>query len=159
MNYNDISNAATMEGMVKIRKRDWSSAVMMWLLSMVTGVNGKKVYESAIGCAFQNDVWREMVRKSFASTEIPCECGKDHRGSCGACHELKKNVKKSSRTIWQCIHCGPICKKCQNDGSHERYRDMIKKGYIRPFHTYPNGKKLSKLIQRDVNASQNLILL
>lgn len=121
MNYNDVSNSAAMEGMAKTRKRDWTAAVLMWLLSMITCVNGKKVYESAKGCAVENGEWQEMVRNAFASSNKPCEFGKDVRGSCGACRELKKHLKKPSRTVWKCDRCGSICLVCRNDGSHEKY--------------------------------------
>lgn len=57
MNYNDVSNSAALDGMAKTRKRDWSSAVMMWLLPMITCVNRKKFYESAIGQAVENACW------------------------------------------------------------------------------------------------------
>jgi hypothetical protein len=160
MNFNDVSNSATMDGMAKTRKRDWSSAVLMWLLPMAICVNGKKVYESAIGRAVENNEWREQVRKAYSSSEVPCEIGKGSgkRGSCQACRELKKGAKVK-RTVWQCLQCGPICKKCHDDGSHSKYRNMVKRGYLRPFHSYPAGRRLAKVIRRDLRASENLVMI
>jgi len=128
---------------------------MMWLLSMITCVNGKKVYESAIGSSIENCEWQEMVRKTFSSSESSCEMGKGQRGSWSACHALKKGTK---RTVWKCLQCGAICWECQSDGFHEKDREMLRKGQLRPHHSYSKGKELSNLILCDERATQNLIL-
>ena len=146
MNYNDVGNAVAMTGFPKIRKRDWSSSVLIWLISMLLNVNGQKVFESAKGKKISNPEWRQLVRDTLASYNMSCEIGKASVGNCRSCHFFHG---KSRQTVWKCSQCQSICKYCREDGSHVRFASLLRSGAITVKHTYEKGQHLSKLIQRD----------
>ena len=57
------------------------------------------------------------------------------------------------------MHCQSICKKCEEDGSHVRYRQMVKRGFVRAKHAYPKGQYVAKLLRRDRDESEKLICI
>lgn len=146
MNYNDVANATTMLGYPKIRKRDWSSSVLNWLISMLLYVNGHKVYESSIGKKVSNLDWHQLVQDSLASYHEPCNIGKSHVGNCRSCSFFKQ---KARQTVWKCTQCESICKYCNEDGSHMKFASLLRSGSIPKRHTYVKGKHFAKLIKRD----------
>jgi hypothetical protein len=157
MNYNDVSNAAAMDGFTKLRKRDWSSSVMMWLISMLIGVNGKKVFESASGKSIGNEEWRERVMDSLTRWNAPCELRKGKVGSCRSCRHFFGHLRRPREQIWVCFRCQNICKQCDADGSRARYANRIRNGEIRIRHTYFEGQAKSFCAKRDRKAVENKI--
>lgn len=146
MNYNDIANSATIAGYPHLRKRDWSSSVMMWLISMLFNVNGQKLFESSLGKKVSNPEWRQMIRDALSSYDDQCFLQKSVRGNCRSCYYFKK---EAHQTIWRCFRCKSICQNCERDGSHCKFGSLVKTGVITVRNSYSNGKYKAKLIQRD----------
>lgn len=157
MNYNDISNAATLDGVPKTRKRDWTSAVMIWLFSMIICTNGKKVFESAIGRAIDPKIWRGLVQDSLSMWNSPCKLEKSSEGRCRSCQFFYHHIRRPRHQIWKCFRCQHICRQCHSDGSHKRYLDVVRKGGCLLRRTYENGQIIAKRQRKERESMNSLI--
>ena len=125
------------------RKRHWSTAEVLWVLTMLVSVNAKKVYESATGNVGMNGrKWRDIVRNVLLnpddsphpeSKKLPPKTVKSLE--CKSCR--MRGVARPKRTRWRCAKCGPICDQCEALGTH---REFVKKRPRGTHHLYPGEK-------------------
>ena len=113
---------------------------MIWLLPMLSCVNGKKCFESANGITVSNQAWRRKVRESFAGWDKPCNLEKGHRARCRPCSDA---INRDIRTRRICTRCGPICKLCHQNGRHATYARRLLRGALVIHRHYSIGQKVA----------------
>ena len=65
---------------------------------------------------------------------------------CVSCHSIRD--KKRSRTTSLCPCCGPICKHCEEDGTHIVYLDKCAEGKVRFRSTYNPSTHIPPALKR-----------
>lgn len=128
MDFVDKADQATMANLSRNRKKHWSTAEVLWEVTMLLTVNAKKLFESASGQIVERGKeWKDMLINSLLDQLVgskeshpSSEPNKKSRLSrCRSCCVLKK---KRVRTTWKCKICGPICKSCQRGGQGSNHR-------------------------------------
>ena len=131
----DEADAEILSSLPQFRKSHWTSAQMVWVLVTLLVVNGRRLSESANGVTDIRTTpdWIRLLLSDLSGMKATNSLeAKDHslgriatgRGMCKACvarptgHGDNSSV---SRTKFACISCGPICKQCRSDGTHELF--------------------------------------
>ncbi len=144
MDFVDNADQYISSSLSPIRRHHWTSALIVWGLTMLLCVNGRKLFQSATGCGtLPMPEFREYVRRALVglpprteqqhpSAQIPKGCVKP-TGRCRSC--LYFYDGKITRTVRYCELCGPICKRC--DAVNDKGESNHSRFYILPTHAVP----------------------
>lgn len=118
----DKADAEIFTALSTHKKGHWTSAELIWILTMMLQVNARKLYESSNATYLSADEWLLLLIENlsnFNDHHIQKAQKRKRRAYCKPCYHLKK---KRSRTVWECKAClGAVCKQCDSDGSHEKF--------------------------------------
>lgn len=137
MGYVDNADQHITSSLAPFRKHHWTSALVLWAVTMLLCVNGKRLYQSATGNAdIKMPEFRDRVRRCLAG--LPDDANaphppatapdKDEPRSKARCRACTHFLMDESRTIRRCELCGPICKRCDEvpEGKLSRHEQLYR---------------------------------
>lgn len=113
------------------RNSTYQKAQVMWMFRVMMIVAAKRVWESRGGRYEQRNKeitregWKRAVMSAWTRGE-PCSVSMagNSRRQCKRCYKLM--ARYETKTVRVCETCGPICKHCEVDGMHKRYRSQMR---------------------------------
>lgn len=154
MDFVDNADQHITSSLAPFRKHHWTSALVLWALTMTLCVNGKRLYQSATGDGDMTmPAFRDRVRRCLAGLPEGAKDphpkantpGADEYRSKGRCRACAHFLSVQSRTIRMCEQCGPICKECdkvcegQRTSRHEQLF-MLPTTIVNPRRSYKKRK-------------------
>jgi len=141
----DIRDAEINSALAHFDRKDWKQSWLLCMLQLLVTVLAPRLFCKTPEMfrehckdkkAFVKDVMDGLLLrgkyhpKSFKPT--------NKKNPLGTCKSCSSNGKRC-RTVWRCIKCGPICKKCERNGNHRNYEaDPLKHKKTNQYYLFKN---------------------
>jgi hypothetical protein len=128
----DETNKDLLHDRCRIKKWSWTTAHLIWLVSVGIIINARKAYQSANACGVVSvDKWILQAINALAKLDQPFEAAhrlmatrehKQKKSMCRVCYHLCGKREKQCRKM--CQMCGFVCKDCDYSGRHKTFSQL-----------------------------------
>lgn len=132
----DMLDADVEQAQSKHRNATWQKAMLLWMWVVQLMVVTRRVWEAKGGWTASNGKraasavdFKRTVMQALATDTSPSQHtvakgilqpnGKRKRANCRSCYSQKS--RKERKTVLACSVCGPVCKFCEQDGTHQMH--------------------------------------
>ena len=131
----DETNKDILLGLARFKKFHWTTAHLVWLVTVAVIINARRIFQSASGTgAISVDDWIDQAVDALTHSDEPFAVAHavlkvpDHRRrNCRSCQKFD-HIERQTRKY--CKLCGPICKYCAKNNKHKNFADMNVKFWL-----------------------------